>query len=262
MDTNIIANTPPPPAPLSPAQVIEFLDYSFESLLARRDELVPALLAMANAHPLIAEDDEATAGVFVENIAMAKAFLAAVKRAHDEAKRPYIDGGKAVGGWQDRTTAPITAVLARLNTTLLGYVTRKEAKAREEARRLAAEADAIARKAAAEASRAIKRNSPNYLDKLNEAARLSDAAVDAAAAAQDPKAAELSRTSGMFGAKAHVRTTWSYEVVDIDQVPLEFLTVNDDAVKGAMKDRDRRTGRPVRDIPGIRWLEQRSLGVR
>jgi hypothetical protein len=53
-------------------------------------------------------------------------------------------------------------------------------------------------------------------------------------------------TTGHGGAVATLKSNWTYEVMDLAQVPLEWLTVDDRKVRAAIRGPD-----GMRDIPGL-----------
>jgi len=61
-----------------------------------------------------------------------------------------------------------------------------------------------------------------------------------------PVAPKVVRTEA---GSAHQRKTWVFEVVDYDQVPREYLVVDESAIRRAVRD-------GIRKIPGVRIFEQ------
>lgn len=57
------------------------------------------------------------------------------------------------------------------------------------------------------------------------------------------------------GANASVRMVWTFEVVDLAQVPAEFLAVNDTAVRQAIKD-------GTREIPGLKIYQKPTVAIK
>jgi hypothetical protein len=93
--------------------------------------------------------------------------------------------------------------------------------------------------------------------------KVEEEAVQLAAEPSRAEAADASRVRGDYGAVASVRTVWTWEIVDQDKIPRAYMTVDGVKVKAtAQKKRDPKTGKPLINIPGIRWVMQRSLGVR
>jgi hypothetical protein len=255
------SNAPPPPEPLSAQQVTEWLNYCLADLVERRnDEIVPALNAMIEAYPQV-EDDEAAA-LFTDNIRIAGDMERAARERILAEKRPFIDAGKTVDGWRDRFMTALGAPLQQARAILLDYQTRKAAAARAEAQRRAAEAAERARRDAEAAAAIQQRGIFDPDDGQAHAAADSARAARNAAEIAAGKPAQLAKTIGHYGAVASVRTRWEYEIEDYAAVPIEFTMLNDSAVKAAMKQRDKVTGKPVRKIPGLKWVEVASLGVR
>lgn len=57
------------------------------------------------------------------------------------------------------------------------------------------------------------------------------------------------------GANASVRMVWAFDVVDLAQVPVEFVTVNDSAVRQAIKD-------GTREIPGLKIYQKPTVAIK
>lgn len=264
MDTHQLTNAPvAPPQPLTTKQVREWLDFSGQELLERRDDIIPALAATLQAHPTIADGDEDTAGLLAENIRIAEVLVRDINAERTTAKKPYLDGGRAVDDWARVITEAVTRVLAPVKAVATAFAIRKADLARAEAQRIAQETEAAAAAAAAKAREATSKSlfGITATQALEEAAWAADAARNAQNAAR-AKPTLASRTVGHYGAQASLRTTWNWEIEDFDKIPLEFLQVNDEAVKAAMKQRDPISGKPTRVIPGIKWKETATLGVR
>lgn len=256
------ANAPPPPTPPTPAEVVAYLDYHLTELIRRRDEeIIPALRNMAGA--TIADGDDEMAGVFAENQRMARALMRTCEDRREEHKRPWLDGGRAVDDWAKRFVAALAPILAPVERELLRYTNRKAQLERDRRAALAAAAQAEARKAAEAAAAAMSKpdNLPEASAKLDEAAVTAARAADAERAAA-AKPAELGGVRGIYGTKVSPRTTWRWELIDIDLVPAEYLIRQLDVAKlrEAARERDPQTRRPLIEIPGIRWVEEQSLG--
>jgi hypothetical protein len=255
-------NAPPPPAPPTPEQVVAWLDYELEPLIRRRDdEVLPALRSMAEAHPEIPEHDDELAGQFAENVRIAKTLIRTATAREDEVKRPFNDGRNTVIAWFRRFAGPLTAQIAVLERILLDQADRREATARRQAEAEAQRRHEEAQRAMEAAQAALRRNTMGGEHELEDAARAAEAATQAAIAAQQ-KPAAFTRTRGIYGAVASVRTTWAWEVEDFAKVPREFLMVDPGKVREAAKRRHPVSGKPLAEIPGIRWVEQRAMGVR
>ena len=67
-----------------------------------------------------------------------------------------------------------------------------------------------------------------------------------------PKEAPVTRTES---GSASLRKTWTFELVDLDKVPREFLTLSEGKVRDSIRG-------GVREIPGIRIFEKESTSFR
>jgi hypothetical protein len=251
------SNAPLPPSPLSTAQIEAYLDYALALLAERRDSLTAVLQATAATIAVI--DDDETLGDVAENMRMATALLRTSKEKFTEHKAPFLEGGRVVDRWFKAFNAPLSGPMAAVQAIMDGYGKRKEDAARKiaeaEARRLQDAAD----RATAAAAKALQKG--KGADALLERAAVAQKAADDADAMADGRAADLTRVRGTFGATASMRTTWDYEVTDLNAVPMQFLMINDAAVKAAMKARDSRN-RPTAVIPGVEWKAASSMKAR
>lgn len=137
-----------------------------------------------------------------------------------------------------------------------------ERAAKAEADRLANEAKTKAERAAAEKARqeAEERAAAAKAEADRQAAE-AKAARDRAAAAREEeerkkaeatqKAAKLTSTHTDLGASANLRTTWHFEIEDPEQVPRAYLTVDEAAVRVAIKAATTKDGKCPLKIPGI-----------
>jgi hypothetical protein len=244
-----LPNRPAPPTPLLREQVIEWLDYSLEGLTERRATVLDAMIAMLEGNERIA--DESTER--------------AAKSQIDDAKRPYLDGGRAVDGWRNAFMAPLTQAIQEAKGRLAIWEQYKVALQREEARK---RADLAARLAEADRQRAEQAQAEQGLfsasaSVLGEVAEASALQAMRAQEQAGAKAATLSRTTGHYGAQASLRTTWTYRVTSLADLPLDLHTHDDTKIKALLRQlRDPQTGRPTSDVPGLEWVEQQNLTVR
>jgi len=255
------ANTPPPPAPLTAEQIKEYLDYAMTALLARRTEIIAALAATAKAYPTI--DDDETLGEVAENVRMANALTRTAEDRRKTEKGPYLAGERTVDTWFKTFGAPIATALAPVQTAMNDYGARKLADERAKAEKARKEAEAEEARRLAAAAEAMRAKGPNVDDALAAAAAASKDAEQAGAAAM-ARSSALTRTRGVYGASASVRTTWRWEVVNMADIPPEYLitSVNEEAVKqAALASRDA-SGKPTIVIPGIRFVPDHKTVVR
>jgi hypothetical protein len=254
------ANAPLPPSPLTPEQVVAWLDYELSPLLARRAEVIEQLNDIIAKHPMV-EDDE-TQGICAESLRLATTLTAASEARRQEQKKPFLEAGRAVDSWQKRYLVPLETAAKPVSTVMLAYADRKEREARA---RAAAEAKA-AREAAAEAERKAEeqRKAALFSDEAEKAEEEAQKALAAARQAEQQaqgRPADFTRARGDYGAVASVRQTWGWEVEDAAKVPRRFMTIDPAKIREAARPRDA-SGKPTTVIPGIRWVAQRSIGVR
>lgn len=148
-----------------------------------------------------------------------------------------------------------------------------ERAAKEEAERLAREAKTKADREKAEAAReeaeakaaAAKEEAERREKEAREAKdRAAVAREESAAAKADAteKAAKLTRTRSDLGAHANLRTTWHFEIEDPELVPRAYLTVDESAVRVAIKAATTRDGKCPLKIPGINIFAKTETVVR
>jgi hypothetical protein len=245
-------NVPTPPKPLSRSEINDHLAYTCARLIERCNELVQAMREVATAYPTI-DDDEAL-GIAAENMRMAQALRKSSEDTRKAEKDPFLVGGRTVDAWFASFLQPLTDACDPVQKAMNAYGQRKL-----EAQRAAAEAERkrAAEEAQRQAERAAQRMTDEALTTAAEAAKEADRAEARALA----RPAALTRTRGDYGAVASVRSSWGWEVVDEAAIPREFFTLDPDKVKLAAKDRDP-SGKPVAEIPGLRWVEKSVMGVR
>lgn len=141
-------------------------------------------------------------------------------------------------------TDPLSAAETRLKQQIVDYRARQQAIAADQAERVRQEQ---ARLAMADASRRAA-----AADSEDEARAIRAEAVDQVKAIQtaDAYVAPPARAAGVS-----VRTLWDWELVDIGQVPTEFLAVDGAAIRKAI-------AAGVREIPGVRVFQRESVAVR
>jgi transcription-repair coupling factor (superfamily II helicase) len=274
------------------ALLIADLNDTHTPLIERAD----ALLGMRERLPEACEDDD-TAVKLTDAIKSCTAFTKNSEAARVSAKEPHQAAGRAVDGFFKKLSDPVDALKVKMSNLLTAFQRKKadeerrqreaaaaeakriadaEAAAAREAQRAAREAEAAAREAerlAAEAVTKAQRDAANAArakaDADAEAAR--EAKDKAAVAKQDAavsrsdatvKAAELTRSRSDLGAVASLRTTWAFELVDLAEVPRNYLSLNEGAVRAQIKAATTRDGKCPLKIPGIRIYEKQESVVR
>jgi hypothetical protein len=221
---------------------------------ATRARLEAACAKWDKERPEILDDDQlAKAGNVVRLLTDA---VNAEEKARTGAKRPYIDGGRAIDGAFKVRLAPIEGGKARMTARISRY----QAKVAAERRAAAAEAHRQA-EAAAQAARDLERQQREV-----QAAAAQGAPVDAAQLAADAAAAEdlrrrqaeAQQQAAALATKPEVRSDHGVlvtskvvkrlQVDDESLIPDEFWEVNWHKVRLALD-----TGR---EIPGARLVDE------
>jgi hypothetical protein len=250
------------PEPMDPvAAVTEQLAETHAQLVLRFRDLELGCARVPD--PIDTEEDAAIATDF---IAQCQAHIRQAERAHKQEKQPFLDVGRAVDAFFKRRCDQLSTALAPAITRLKTYrdwVAQAERRRHDEARQAAEEearralAEAAARRAAAEH---LARDGQGFVDRRQaaEALRQAEAAMEQAEMASQRAAAPLepTRIRGDYGATAYVSRSWSFEVVDLDQVPREYLSLDVAVVREAI------TRDGVRKIPGLRIFQVEALRVR
>lgn len=270
-----------PPEPMTLKTGIDLLDQLHETNPELRTRIEELMAAAGRADALLPIDSDEKAGKVATFLKLVKACAGFGDERRLAASLPYRDATDAVNGWFARTLKPLLDKrdqFARLNETFLNEKDarlRREAAERARAQREEAAARAREAQQAREAEAAAARAAQTAADEAarevakadaEEAQRRAEMAAAAAAQAQSEataaeavvtaKPSELGAVSGEF-ASTGLKTTWDFEVVDLSKVPLAYLTVNESAVKQAIKGKHGQ-----RAIPGLRIFPKRSAVVR
>jgi len=251
-----------PPEPLDPIDALEMrLAKTHREMVVRFIDLELGCARVPN--PLESEADAAAATDF---IAQCQAHIKKAEAAHKQEKEYFLKAGRIVDAFFKRRRTRLTGVLAPVAVRLKAYrdqIAELDAKRHEEARRAG---EAEAQRAAEEeaeyrdaANRLVQdARSPAERQRAAEHWLLAEAAATRAAAAQVAATTkpEPIHIRGDYGSTAYVRKTWTFEVVDLDQVPRDYMSLDTDVVREAI------TKDAVRDIPGLRIYQAETLHVR
>jgi hypothetical protein len=214
-------------------------------------------------NPIGSESEAATTTDF---IAQCQAHIKLAETTHRHEKEFFLKGGRIVDAFFKRHRVKLVSALAPATARLKAYrdhVAEREAKRHADARRvMEAEAQRAAEEEAqyrTEANR-LAQEATSSTDRQHAAEQLLLAEEAAARAAAARQAAafkpEPTRIHGDYGSTAYTRRTWTFEVVDLDQVPREYMSLDVDVVREAInKD-------TVREIPGLRIFQMETLHVR
>lgn len=132
------------------------------------------------------------------------------------------------------------------------------AKLEGEARRRAEAEEAARREAERQRLEAEKAEA----DRAREAARAEREAAREAQDAANAKPAEMTQARSDLGAVASLRTVWTFMVEKPQDVPREYLAVNEQAIRAAIKKATDKDGRCKLKIPGVRIFAESTTVVR
>ena len=251
-----------PPEPLDPIAVLDLrLSRTHREMVVRFIDLEHGCARVPN--PLESEVDAAAATDF---IAQCQAHIKKAEAAHKQEKDYFLKAGRVVDRFFKQRCTKLSGALVPIAGRLKTYrdqIAAREAECHEDARRASeAEAQRAAAEEAehrAEADRlAQTAQTPAERRQAAEQLLLADAAASRAAAAQQAALAEPSptRIRGDYGSTAYVRKVWTFDVVDLDQVPREYMSLDVDVVREAIR-KD-----AVREISGLRIYQAETLHVR
>ena len=210
-------------------------------------------------------------------LADAAKMKAVIDKRRLELTAPLRERVEAINAYaQDQLIKPMEAKIAERKKEILAYDAEQEAerkKAEEVARKLREEAEAEARRIAEEERKKREAEAEKLkgiarvkaLKEAEERERIAkEAAAKAAAEAESKAAIEASVTQAELRNQAEdleakkskgAGKVWAWEVVDIANVPREFLVIDPAAVTAQV-----RAG--TRDIFGIRIFQKDSLALR
>jgi len=244
-----------------------------EALLADRpdfEQKVEDIIAGADRANVADDDSYARGGSYIK---LVRAALDHVDVAHKVAKTPYLTGGRVVDAQKNDLAAKLMTARNKVQGQLNDYAAKKEAEARAERERIAAEqraaaeaamraerdrlaAEAAAARAAREAPSAAEREAA---EQAAEAARqAAESAMSAAALAPAP-VAKVEPIRSDDGATVSTKTVWNSAVDDHAKA---FKAVKSDPkVKEAIEAAVARLVRAgSREIPGCRvWPTQQAV---
>lgn len=212
-------------------------------ILGRKKDLLDAIARF----PETVEDEE-TASRTADFIEQGRLFVRKAGDAREEAKKPYLNGGRTVDGFFKGITDPVargfTIVKQRQEAFLRKKAEEERRRRQEEARRAEEEARA----------KAAEMQTHEDLDEAVEAAKTAAKATKEAGAS----AADMSRTRGDYGGVSSLRTYWTFANLDRAKLDLEALRPHftDDALEKAVRAFIKAGGR---EIGGVRIFEDTRL---
>jgi len=251
-----------PPEPLDPIAALDMqLSRTHREMVVRFVDLELGCTRVPN--PLRTEEDAAATTDF---IAQCQAHIKEAEATHKREKEYFLKAGRIVDGFFKRRCTKLSGVLVPVAVRLKSYrdqIAEQDAERHEAARR---ESEAEAQRAAdeeaeyrAEANRlAQAAQSPAERRQAAEQLLLAEAAGSRAAAAQQAALAkpEPTHIRGDYGSTTYVRKAWTFEVIELDAVPRDYMSLDVEVVREAI------TKDGVRDIPGLRIYQSETLHVR
>jgi hypothetical protein len=247
-----------PPEPIDPVAALK------DRLAADHADLVTGFhdleLACARVPDPITSEEEG--GLATDFIAQCQLQIKTAEAAHKREKEIFLTSGRVVDAFFKRRCKQLNLALAPPMARLKSYRDRVAAAAhrRHDAAQQQAEAEARCATALRAEAKRLAREAKSEEDRARAAEQLrlaEEAALRAAIAEQQAaQALEPTRIRGDYGATAYVRRNWTFEVIDLDLVPREYMSLDTEVVREAIN-RDK-----VREIRGLRIFETETLRVR
>ena len=213
--------------------------------------------------PIASEEDAATATDF---IAQCQLQVKQAEAAQKQEKSLFLSGGCAVDTFfkarSERLSAALAPTMARLKAYRDEVVAAERHRHREAQERATEEARSSLAEAEAHRARAKRpsEGEQSFEERRDaiETLRLADNAAERAEAVRRMASPPLEpmRIRGNDGATAFVRRSWSFEVIDPDQVPREYMSFDVLVVRAAIAQDG------IRHIPGLRIFQTEGLRVR
>lgn len=220
-------------------EVTEHWTEQTEALRKRLVDVSSVVKRFGDNHQTIESEEQQAQAADV--VAQAKKHLAATEDQREKAKRPWLDGGKAVDTLFKSLTALVgpTTKIERMQTVFAKKLEdRNRAIAEETARRAQVEADRLLEEAA-------QRLEPEKLDAAEEAATHAAHAT----AIANARPSEHSKVVSDYNTTASLGGKWVISCDDKDLVPSKYLTFNESAVRQDFL-AAKKEGRPFK-IPGV-----------
>lgn len=174
--------------------------------------------AIGNQCKLIKIKDDSTLAIAQQNLSKANEMAKFIEDTRVTIKAPYLAAGKQVDDLSKDVSKQLNEGVTHLKTEVKAYELKKQSDAK--AKQDAIDTELAAQKAALESQPLDEET----IDKFNQIQ------VSAQEAKQNLSIdLATNKTRG-------IRYNWKFEVVDINQVPKEWLTVNETAVKDYMKE--------------------------
>lgn len=232
---------------------------TYAHLFKERDGYVENAAKWIVEHPKGVKDDEEESALterIAGILAVVDAYHGKPQSAHTVAKEPFLKGGRIVDAVLNSELAgPLVSICNGLKKVLKDY---KDAKVK----RLREEQAAALKRAADEAAREAARASEGQTD-METALAAEQASLDAIAEIESSKTSSMSQSRGDLGALSGLRGKWKARVVNEALIPRVFMMPDMGLIEGKMNSsKDKKTGSPTCEIPGVEFYQETSLSVR
>jgi hypothetical protein len=224
---------------------------STTSLAVQQDEHVTSLRAEAANIVKLAATLTIATQTDAEQATSMLGRIATFKRAAEDRRKffvgPLNDHVKTINGLFKEIVAPFEEADGTLRSKLAAWRWAEQERLERERR----EAEKRARAEEARVQEILKHADQHTREEALDAFRRADEAAEAASAVPVAPGPTVRAAT----ASVTARKVWDFEVVDLAQVPHEFLHLNEAAVRAAIK-------AGVRQIRGLRIYEKEQLAVR
>lgn len=187
-------------------------------------------------------------------IAAAKTVKAYSKKVEELRKAlvaPYNEQVKRINSYAATLVKPLDEAEELLKIQLKNWDKVLEAQRAEAARRAKLEEDRIRAEAKKEADALKEANEMFGVAEAKDAAPIEAAALDNKIEMHNFFAKKEEQSLRVSGAKK----VWSFEAVDFEKIPREYLLLDEKAVRAAVRE-------GVREIPGIRIYQDTQIAIR
>jgi hypothetical protein len=194
-------------------------------------------------------------------IAQCQAHLRQAEAAHKVEKAVHLQGGRTVDGFFKRRCERLSEALVPVFSRLKAHRDRRESAAAERHSALLKTAESeteLAGQYRAEAERLAASDNPADPKRAAQYHSLADATIESVDALLREAAACLEpvRIQGDYGATAYITRSWAFEVIDVNEVPRCYLSLNTEKIRAAILKEG------IRDIPGMKIFQHEELRVR
>lgn len=255
-----------------PSDINQQLENIRERIEPVRQRINDLRVGVARA-PRIDHDD--TAARAAEQVAQCKNALKEAEKARKAEKRPFDEAAKAVQSEFKQIMDPLSAEAHQLEQRIGAYWSQRAAERRRQAKAMADEALARAATEHDKADAMRKEGQRMAEQATTDEQRSEAAAMLERADRMQAKARETGkeaitvgsalndagRLRGDYGATGYLRTEWVVEVIDPDQVPREYMTIDTTTIKKDARAHYKEHGE-YPEIPGVRVYQTEKFQVK